>query len=278
MNPSKLKQIAILLLVCINLTLAGNLLYARAITTLVPKKTIADTMTFLERCGIWAEDGVIPRREHAVYALSAARSPEKETAVAQALIGSGDRIEQGGGIGRYESPDGEAIFRRGGLINVTIWRQDVPTTGAEAQKKARTLLKKAGILPEKSGVVVETGQTPEQGVTVRFYAERNGFRLRNAALEVAFQAGETRISGCALTNEAVQTAQQSRNVTALLADFGAYATAYHIDVTLIAAVERVYFHTVGDDGSARMIPALAIKTDHGDYLINGLDGSVLSAA
>ncbi len=55
MNPSKLKQIAILLLVCINLTLAGNLLYARAIKTLVPKKTIADTMTFLERCGIWAE-------------------------------------------------------------------------------------------------------------------------------------------------------------------------------------------------------------------------------
>lgn len=273
MDKSKIKFIVIALLACVNLALAANLIHAHYAATVIPKRTMENTLAFLERCGIWAEESVIPRRAAELYALLSPRDIEAETEVARALLGTAERTEQGGGIGAYSSEKGEATFRRGGLVSVALWGVPAPETTGEAEKSARALLRTAGILPEDYGLVVENGR---DGVTVRFVTEVGGYRLRNASIEVTFGNGEAHISGCAFTNETRRSGGEARQITALLADFGAYAAAYGLDVSLIVAAESAYFHTVDDSGGALLVPALYIKTDGGDFILNGLDGSLLS--
>ena len=273
MDKSKIKYIVIALLACINLALAVNLVHARYTAAFVPKQTVENTLAFLERCGIWAEENMIPRRTEALFALVSPRDVAAETAVARALLGTAERTEQGGGIGVYGSEKGEALFRRGGLVSIVLFDVAAPETTEEAEQAARALLRSAEILPEDYGLVVENGR---DGTTVRFVTEVGGCRLRNASIEVSFSGGEAHISGCAFTNEARRTGGEARQVTALLADFGAYAADYGLDVSLIVAVEPAYFHTVDDEGGALFVPALYIKTDGGDFLLNGLDGSLLS--
>lgn len=272
MNASRLRKIVILLLVCINLVLGGNLLYTNYRQTVIPQQTIADTVTFLDQCGIWIESDLIPRRIRNLSVLSAQRDLAQESNIAGILIGTKERTEQGGGISLYASEQGTAIFRRGGLVNIVIKQQEMPETGSEAEKTARSLLKKAGILPESAGIVIEDNF----GIVVRFVAERYGCRLQNAALEVAFRSGEVQISGCFLVNTAVETGQLMRRIPTLLADFGAYVATYHLDISLIVSIETAYFHTVNDDGSAELLPVLLIRTDNGTFLLNGLDGTLLS--
>ena len=273
MDKSKIKFMVIALLACVNLALAVNLLSARYHAAVIPKRTVENTLAFLDRCGIWAEESVIPRRAAELYQLASPRDVAAETAVARALLGASERTEQGGGIGVYRSEKGEATFRRGALVSIALSGVPAPETGDDAERAARDLLDSAGILPEDYGLVVENGR---DGVTVRFVTEVGGARLRNAVLEVCFTGGEARISGCAFTNAAKRMGGEARQVTALLADFGAYAAAYELDVSLIVAVEPAYFHTVDSGGGALLVPALYIKTDGGDFLLNGLDGSLLS--
>lgn len=272
MNASRLRKIVILLLICINLVLGGNLIYTNYRQTVIAQQTIDDTIAFLDQCGIWMESDLIPRRIRTLPVLSAQRNPEQESDIAGILIGTKERIDQGGGISRYESEQGTAAFRRGGLVNLVINHQKMPETGSEAEKTARSLLKKAGILPESAGVVIEDGND----IVVRFVAERNGCRLQNAALEVAFRSDEVQISGCFLVNTAAATDQLMRRIPTLLADFGAYVVTYHLDISLIVSIETAYFHTVNDDGSAELLPVLMIRTDNGTFLLNGLDGTLLS--
>lgn len=272
MNASRLRKIVILLLVCINLVLGGNLLYTNYQQTVIPQQTIENTVAFLDQCGIWIESDLIPRRIRNLSVLSAQRDLTLESNIAGILIGTKERTEQGGGISLYASEQGTAIFRRGGLVNIVIKQQKIPETGSEAEKIARSLLKKAGILPESAGVVIEDNA----GIVVRFVAERYGCRLQNAALEVAFRSGEVQISGCFLVNTAVETEQLMRRIPTLLADFGAYVATYHLDISLIVSIETAYFHMVHDDGSAELLPVLLIRTDNGTFLLNGLDGTLLS--
>ena len=272
MDKSRTKFIVILLLAIINFALAGNLLYTRYAQSVIPQKTIDHTLAFLEQCGLWCEEKVIPHRAHTVYTQTIARNTKAEAAIAETLLGNIVKSEQGGGIDIYTGTHGEAVFRRGGLISIRLSGQAMPSDASEAAEAAKTLLKKADLLPSDYGLVVETGDS----ITVRFICEIDGVRLRNTDLSVTYADGTATISGCAFTGEFSRGSEASRQITAVLADFAAYAAAYQPEVSLIVAAENAYYHTVSDDGSVHLIPAIYIKTDGGDFLVSGLDGSVLS--
>ena len=82
MDKAKIKTIVICLLALINFALATNLIYTRYTESVIPQSTIDHTLVFLERCGIWLEDSVIPRRAQTVYEHTLARNPNAEAAVA----------------------------------------------------------------------------------------------------------------------------------------------------------------------------------------------------
>ncbi|MBE6953228.1 MAG: hypothetical protein IKC99_03815 [Clostridia bacterium] len=274
MDKAKIKTIVILLLAVINLALAVNLIYSRYTESVIPQQTIDNTLAFLERCGIWIEDSAIPYRTQTVRVQTLARDPKAEAAIAAAFLGETVKSEQGGGIDVYTGVAGEAVFRRGGLVNIVLQNQPQPASADEAGAAAKALLERADILPSDYGMVVETGTA----VTVRFVCEINGLRLRNVDLSVSYADGTATIVGCVFVGEPERGEAVSRQLTAILADFGAYAAEYELDVSLIVAAEAAYYHTVEDDGGIRLIPAVYIKTDGGDYVMSGLDGSILSGS
>ncbi len=274
MDKAKIKTIVILLLAVINGALAVNLIYSRYTASVIPQQTIENTLAFLERCDIWIEDSAIPHRTQTIRTKTLARDPSAEAAIAALLLGETVKSEQGGGIDVYTGANGEAVFRRGGLVNIVLQNQPRPKSADEAGAAAKALLQKADLLPADYGMVVESGTA----ITVRFVREIDGLRLRNADLTVSYAGGTATIAGCVFVGEPERGDAVSRQLTAILADFGAYASAYELDVSLIVAAEAAYYHTVEDGGGIRLIPAVYIKTDGGDFVMSGLDGSVLSGS
>ena len=273
MSKSRIKRIIILLLAFADLTLLGNLIYHRYSAAHIPKTTLDSTVAYLQRCGIWIEESTLPGRSPSLSTMLLAEDERAETAVAEALLGDDHRTDQGGGIAAYESDRGTVTFRRGGLISASLNQIPTPADASAAQKQAEELLRTCRILPDSYGIVVETGGN---GMTVRFIQRIGDYPLQNAGLEVTFRDGAAQISGCAFLNEVRGGSERMQQIPALLAEFGAYVVESGSEISLIASVEPVYFHTVASDGGAELLPALLVRTDRGDFVLNGVDATLLA--
>ena len=270
MERSRLKTVVLALLACINLLLLGYLLLSQYLRYRIPAKAREEVAVLLESRGIALSDKALPRFDRTMDSLHYAEDEAKQNSIAKALLGDGAQYsDQGGGKTLYESPQGQAVFRRGRRLDVTLPAQDVPASSADTEQAALTLLRKAGIAPGKYAAVF--GKLGD-GVFIRFYPKIRGFEVENAALEVQFWPDRTVVTGCYLTGRPQTVPFRTQGFVSLLAGFSTLTRQYSLEVKEITRVSYVYYY---DEGRAVLIPACRIETDSRTLLLDAGDGSLL---
>ncbi len=119
MDTGRLKTIAILILLCVNLAFGGILLMEKLGTAEGQAHTRSDLTKVMDRLGISLAEDVIPagsvRRRCTVP-----RSTEAEAGLVEALLGEVRGRDQGGNIWYYENENGWAWCRGGGSFEIMV--------------------------------------------------------------------------------------------------------------------------------------------------------------
>lgn len=119
MDSGRLKTIAILILVCVNLAFGGLLLSERVDSAEGEAQTRSDLVRVMEGLGIQLTEEQIPANETHLR-RSAHRDRGQELAFARALLGEVEAQEQGGNIWYCENENGWAWFRSGGSFELML--------------------------------------------------------------------------------------------------------------------------------------------------------------
>ena len=118
METGRLKTIAILILLCVNLAFGGILLAERMDTAAGTAQTRSELIRVLHGLGITLDADAIPA-DDTMNRYVVPRDPEAEQAMVDALLGPARSEDQGGNIRWYENENGWARFRSGGVFEIT---------------------------------------------------------------------------------------------------------------------------------------------------------------
>ena len=138
MEWGRAKTILLIVLLCTNLFLAGNLLWQVSHGWAQQRRAMDQALSLLQEEVGEFDEGVFRSlgTQRPVYAASRDAALEKQAA--QALLGTG-KSETGGGVSRFSSEKGSLTFYTGGEVRLTLL-DCPPLSGEEWQR----LLEKAG--------------------------------------------------------------------------------------------------------------------------------------
>ncbi len=273
MESAKLKNVVILLLVCVNLILGGTIFYKEYLSTFITDKELSRVETYLASCGIRLEKGALGRRNRSLEGQLWERDAAAEEKIAASLLQNVQKNVLGGGVTVYNGDNGRAVFRYGRAAEITLDEVHSPESSARAAELARSILKRAGIyLPQGEVVLGRSGL----GTTVTFGHEKEGCEVVDADIAVSFTKDGTSISGCLLSSKpSARVSALCRPLVSLVADFAVLQERYGLGVSEITWARYAYLRTVSDDGGALLIPVCVIVTDGGEFVINAADGSLM---
>ena len=119
MDTGRLKTIAILILLCVNLAFGGMLLAEKLGAAEGQAHTRSDLVKVLDGLGVSLSEDTIPAP--GVYRrCSVSRSTEAEAELVRALLGEAEGRDQGGNIWYYENENGWAWCRGGGSFEIMV--------------------------------------------------------------------------------------------------------------------------------------------------------------
>ncbi len=119
MDTGRLKTIAILILLCVNLAFGAILLSERMGTAEGAAQQRSELRTVMAKLGIDIPENRIPAGG-VMLRRSVPRQRDTEEKLVRALIGSADGQDQGGNIWYYESANGWAWCRGGGSFEIMV--------------------------------------------------------------------------------------------------------------------------------------------------------------
>ena len=119
MDTGRLKNIAIIILLLVNVAFGGILLWERAYEADAQAKSWNELTQVLQRLGISLEEGVLPADE-TVYRCAVSRDLASDSLLTQSLLGEAAMQDQGGNIYYYENENGWARYRSSGSFEITL--------------------------------------------------------------------------------------------------------------------------------------------------------------
>ena len=120
MDTGRLKTIAILILLCVNLAFGGILLMEKLGTAEGQAHTRSDLTKVMAGLGITLSEDTIPAGS-VRQRCSVPRSTEAEAGLVRALLGEAEGRDQGGNIWYYENGSGWARCRGGGSFEIMVY-------------------------------------------------------------------------------------------------------------------------------------------------------------
>lgn len=185
MEWKNLRKWLLLMLLAVDLFLAGNLVRQVYDNRQVERQAVLDAVTVAARRGIDLEGEAVLRLPVEADTFSASRSDSLEQAAAQALLG-GDSLPEGpgGGVSIYRGENGQMSFRRGGAMEL-----DLPWTGG-----AFDGVTCAGVLAP-AGLDVENALLESAGDTVILTQRYEDTVIVNSRLTCTVQEGVLQVRG-----------------------------------------------------------------------------------
>ena len=190
MEWKNLRRWLLLMLLAVDLFLAGNLVRQVYNNRQTERQAVLDAVTVAARRGIQLEGEDVLRLPTDYLTYAGSRSDSVEQGVADALLGQGSLPEgPGGGVTIYRGQAGQLSVRRGGALEVDLpWTGDALDGAACAQ-----LLTPAGLDAEKALIELTDG-------SVVLTQEYEGALIVNSRLTCSVQEGVLQIRGRWLLN------------------------------------------------------------------------------
>lgn len=140
MEWKKGKNIILLVLICANLLLAGNLFAQIYGKYEAEHKALVKAVEMIENAGADIDYDLFKALPKSVYVYEASRDREKEKVIAETGLGKCEKSVLGGGIEEYSSNIGKFVFRNGGLMSGELYGMDLQGGELKLSKKILSTL------------------------------------------------------------------------------------------------------------------------------------------
>ncbi|MCL2228180.1 MAG: hypothetical protein FWB97_11265 [Oscillospiraceae bacterium] len=275
MSGSKIRNIAIAVLLLINALFLAVIIYDAAVQSRLERETIENVSAIMKAGGIQVDPDSI-RAAGALRTMRTARVIEIEEAIARTLLGDTVITDQGV-IYLYENPErGIAEFYSAGDFEVRL-NAGVITNENGSAAVVRSLLREMRL--ETTQLTAEFNQ--ESGIeVVSVVAAYRGASIFNGLIEFVFvgesllTVGGRYVAGIEPAEDGIEISQVS---SALLGFLSAVRDEGREDIASaeIFGVESGFRHrVVGAFGEGVLDPAWLITTDNGAFLIDDATGEI----
>ncbi len=185
MEWKKVRRWLILMLVAVDLLLAGNLVRQVADSRRSERQALMDAVRVAAGREIVLDSEALLRLPDDPVSYTGTRDPALEQAAADALLGSGILPEgPGGGVSIYRGAAGQLSFRRGGLLELDLLRPEgMPTEEGWAE------------LLEPAGFGVKEALWAREGAAVIFTQRYEETVIINSRLTAELQDGTLVLRG-----------------------------------------------------------------------------------
>jgi hypothetical protein len=268
MDSSRLKNIAILILLALNLcflAIIGLNRYEAGRAGQEEKRELAE---LFGTAGIAVEAETLPDAENP-RVLLLSRDTEAEKALVASLLGEAEQTDQGGNIYSYENERGRALFRGSGEFEILFRRLE----GAdEPERTARSLLKALSVETLGAGTAV----TEDGARSLSFPCAWEGKEILNASVRLSlYPDGSALLSGRRVNGQ-VQPAPEETGLgsTTVLLAFLEAVRSGGLVCSRIERIERCWLLTATSSGTG-LSPVWRVVTDGGEYRLDGESGSIL---
>ena len=251
MDVSKLKNIAILILVLVNLTFGLLLLSQRNEKANQIAQTNEEIVSVMRKLGVSLKAAVIPN-ETPYNEYRFARDSEAEAKMASEFLGETQKSDRGGSIYVYESENGRAVFRNGGSIMLQL---------NSAVGNLERKLENSGIQCRRTGDL--------------YYGLFEGRTIFNSTLQFSSVGEGISLNGLCLLGELRQTTEvKSPGCAAILLRFRELMFEQGEVFTEIKGIESGYL-LISTSSAIELQPVWSIQTDGGSRFVSVVDGSIV---
>ena len=271
MEWPKLKNIIILILLLANLFMVSMVVVQERDAVQYRKQALDNAVSVLENNGIRVDREQIPD-EMELTVLTVERDLESEKALAEALLGTCDMSELGGGRYAYESALGSAEFRSNGNFSVTFLDGTKSTRKIGGEEElAENLLKEAELT-----ATLESWEEIEGRVVLTYHQTWQDAPIHSCVITLEYENGSLQsMSGLRLMGTPQYGNDKSELIsapTALMRILNGINDLGDI-CNEITAMEAGYIMSAAAD-TTRLIPVWYVTTDTGVYSLNALTGAL----
>lgn len=274
MDNSKIKNLIIIVLLIVNIFLAGAIGADRAMSNSLKKDALSGVIALLEAKGIAvSQDANLSDTALSVCAVT--RDFRKEKKRVSAVLDGADVQDQGGNIMYYQGKNGQAVFRGTGSFEILMNEGAVPT-GSDPEATARAFLKKLGISAIK-GSSGEGMDVADGSGTVVLGCSKGKTEIINCRVTFTFANGSLMlVSGTrSLDESSSDTMQNELALSTILMRFLDIINESGRVCSELKNAELCYVQTIYPvSGTGTLTPVWRLTTDAGEYYIDGLTGKL----
>jgi len=271
MEWSKLKNIVLLLLVCVNVALLSFLLQGEIRARKIQSQARSEAIVFLEKKGVTVAEEDIPQAEELVPRV-VERDLEWEGELARALLGENIQVQdRGAGVYRYSGANGTIQFHSDGAFSGEFAAGIFPA-GENRAETCLALLRKLefdGVLLETRGNVLTFRQTWEE---IPLFSQQVTLEIRDGCV-MTMTAGR-RLVGQPAEDAGRDTMTVS---TALIRFFNGMNELGGV-CSRIDGVEQGYVSSTSLSGPMQLTPVWRIATDTDEYQMDLVTGALSRVA
>lgn len=261
MKTSRLKNIVVVILALVNVFLLALLLVQRAQERAAYARRADELVTLCASSGVTLDASVLPR-DGATGTFDLTRDPTGERSFADALLGSTDSIDSGGGIYRYYNADGSATFRGAGSVSVTCTR-----AVDDIDAFCKTLFADFGYRETQRELSDGTG-------TVTAVRRVDGADVFNATLSLTFAYGYFRGAEGTFLPDTVGSGTAELDAVTAIVTFLDYRNSTGLLCTEITGVQGGYLLQSTASAPLRLAGVWRIDTNVASYYVNQTTGDV----
>jgi hypothetical protein len=266
MERSNIKTLIIIILLLINLFLIVNLTTNNAYSESVKPEDIENLSSLLSELEVELEKDALPPKVIRTRSLEVRRDEKKERQIAERLLGSVQTEELGGGLVKYFSDSGSAVFRQDFDFKIEFKRESMAYQTIEEARKELT------VLFSEAGFEIETVETSHEEDALVFSSVQKIERLpvRNLSITIRLHS-EGRISASGrwvFTYGGSPDEKASMSAVSLVLPFANGAKAKGYDLGSIERISYCYYLNQAADGGFEIIPACLFETDAGSFCVD----------
>lgn len=264
MEWKNLRKWLLLMLLAVDLFLAGNLVRQIYNNQQAERQAVLDAVTVATERGIALDGEAVLRLPTAPDTYDASRSDQMEQAAADALLGK-DSLQEGpgGGVSIYRGPVGQLSFRRGGALEL-----DLPWTGGTFDGAAC-----AGVLAP-AGLDVESALVERDGDVIILTQRYEDVVIVNSRLTCSVQEGMLQARGRWLLAQELTASGGSLSRAQLVLSLCALLEGREITAPL--GLEAGYYLQSEDAQSLTLVPVWVVDLGGEQLLMSCVTGQELT--
>ena len=260
MEWKKIRNWLILLVLAVDLFLAGNLLRQALQAQQTLRQAAADAVSVAHSRGVDIQLENVLQLPLEMAQYQAQRSDALEQAAADVLLGGSASQElPGGGVSIYRTGDGEMSFRRGGALEM-----NGPWSGMTFD------MKECALILESAGFSMEDAILSDQNDAVELMQGFEDLPVFNSRVICLYQDGRLQVRGRWMLGESLSATDASMSRAQMV--LALCDLVEEQQVTQLYSVQARYYLQSENAQSLTLEPVWAVETEKGQLILSCISG------